>query len=93
MYVGILEIEIRILDALTLKDKRRVVKSTMDKVRHKFNVSCGEMDHLDMINLSSLGFACVSNNYTHAENMIDKLEEFLRDDYRFEIIEIRRDII
>ena len=46
-----------------------------------------------MINLSSLAFVCVSNSNKHLEERLDKLEHFLEDDFRFEIIESNSEIL
>ena len=48
MIVGIMQVELMIYDAMTLKDKRRVVKSIKDRVAHEFNVSIAEVDALDV---------------------------------------------
>lgn len=93
MYVGVLKIKIKICEAFNLKDKRRVIKSTFDKVSKIYNFSCAEVENLDIINLGSLGFSCVSNSHSHLEERLDQLIKFLDDDYRFEIINLEREII
>ncbi len=92
MYVGVLEVKIRIFDAFTLKDKRQVIKSVLDKSRGKFEFANGEVGEEDLVNLSILGFSCVSNSYSHTERRLERLLNFLEDDYRFEIIEVERKI-
>jgi len=47
MLIGILQIELRIGDALNLKDKRKIVRSLKDKWHHHHNVSVAEVDHLE----------------------------------------------
>ncbi|NLW42517.1 MAG: DUF503 domain-containing protein [Tissierellia bacterium] len=93
MYVGILEVQIKLDEAFTLKDKRQVIKSVFERVKKRHNFSTGEVRDLSLINLSSWGFVCVSNSYSHTEERLNKLEEFLQMDFRFEIIEVRREII
>ena len=39
MTIGVLQLEIGIGDAMSLKDKRRVVKSLKDRIAHGHNVS------------------------------------------------------
>lgn len=92
MYVGVLEVKVKVIDAITLKDKRQVLKSVFDRVRNKFDFSPGEVGEQEMINLSIWGFSCVSNSYSFTEQRLNSLLNFLENDYRFEIIEIRRDI-
>lgn len=93
MYVGILEVRVKVLDSINLKDKRRIFKSVFEKVKHKYNFSTAEVGEEDMINLGNMGFTCVSNSYSHIEDRLNKLESYLDNDFRFEILEIRRDIV
>lgn len=93
MYVGILEVNVKIIDAFNLKDKRQVLRSVFDRVRRKLDFSPGEVGDEAMINLSTWGFSCVSNSYSHVEKRLNTLVNFLEDDYRFEILEVRREII
>ena len=47
----------------SLKDKRQVVKSLLDVIRKKFNVSAVlTLDHLDSHRRAGLAFVCVSND-------------------------------
>ena len=47
MHVGVLQVEISIPDAMSLKDKRQVVKSLKDRIAHCNNVSIAEVGALD----------------------------------------------
>lgn len=50
-----------------LKEKRMVVKSIIDKVKHKFNVSIAEVDDQDLYQSIVIGIACVSSDIKHAQ--------------------------
>lgn len=93
MYIGAVEIRVRILDALNLKDKRKIIKSVFDRVKSRYHFSYGEIKDLEIINLSTWGFSCVSNSYSHCESCVENLINFLEKDFRFEILEIRDEII
>jgi uncharacterized protein len=69
MHVGVLTLRLEITDALTLKDKRHVVHSVLDRVRATFNVSAAEIGSLDNHREALLGFAGVSNDaaYVHGQ--------------------------
>ena len=43
MNVGVLQVEIAIDSARSLKDKRQVVRSVLDRLRSSFNVSAAEV--------------------------------------------------
>jgi hypothetical protein len=47
MTVGILQLELTIEDAMSLKDKRRVILSLKDRIAHGHNVSIAEVGALD----------------------------------------------
>lgn len=93
MYVGILEIKIRISSAFSLKDKRKVLKSLFERVDHRYNVAYSEIDLHDIYNLSVIGFSVVSGSYSQVEKQLNNIVEYLDDDYRYEIIDINRDIL
>ena len=73
MIVGILTIVLSIPGSGSLKDKRRVVRSILDRVRGKFNVSAAEIDRLDSHTTAFLAFACVSNDKALVNRMLDKI--------------------
>ena len=43
MVIGVLQLEIGVPDAMSLKDKRRVIKSIKDRIAHAHNVSIAEV--------------------------------------------------
>jgi uncharacterized protein YlxP (DUF503 family) len=78
MHVGILQVEISIPDAMSLKDKRQVVKSLKDRIAHGHNVSIAEVGALDEHRRSILGVAMVSNDKRYVEGALSKLVDFIR---------------
>ncbi len=61
----------------SLKEKRMVVKSLVEKTKHKFNVSVAEVDCQDVHQSIVIGVACVSNDAVHARQMIDNIADFM----------------
>ena len=78
MHVGILQVEISIPDAMSLKDKRQVVKSLKDRIAHGHNVSIAEVGALDEHRRSVIGMAMVSNDKRYVEGALSKLVDFIR---------------
>ncbi len=64
-------LELHIPQARSLKDKRHVVKSIVDGVRAKFNVSIAELDNLDLHQSATLGVACVANDSAHVHRVLE----------------------
>ena len=90
MIVGVMEIDFLIYDSFSLKDKRRVVKSLIERVKHNFNVSIAEVDNLDKHNFATVGVAVVSNEHTFIDRVFDKLIAFVESNFAVEIVDIRR---
>ena len=78
MTIGVLQLELSIGDAMSLKDKRRVVKSLKDRIAHGHNVSIAEVGALDAHRRSILGIAMVSNDRAYVEGALSKLVDFVR---------------
>jgi hypothetical protein len=78
MTIGVLQVEISITDAMSLKDKRRVVKSIKDRIAHGHNVSIAEVGALDEHRRSILGIAMVGNDGQYIEGALSKLVDFVR---------------
>jgi hypothetical protein len=78
MHVGILQLELSIPEANSLKDKRRVVLSLKDKIAHGHNVSVAEVGALDEHRRCLMGVAMVSNDKRYVEGGLSKLVDFVR---------------
>lgn len=93
MKIGVLQIEISVTDAMSLKDKRRVVKSIKDRIANGHNVSIAEIGALDEHRRSILGLAMVGNDGRYVEGALSKLVDFIRSvpqvsllDYQIEML-------
>ena len=93
MVVGVLTLELAVPGAMSLKDKRRVVKGLKDRLAHRHNISVAEVDALDEHRRAELGVAMVSNDARFVESCLSKIVDevrFTRDaalvDYAIEIL-------
>lgn len=86
MIVGTCEIELIIYEANSLKEKRHVIKSIIERIKSRYNASVAEVDHNDLWNRAVIGVAVVSNNKRLSEEMISKIIDFIDNDERVEII-------
>ena len=78
MVIGVLQLELSIGDAMSLKDKRRVVKSLKDRIAHAHNVSIAEVGALDEHRRSIIGMAMVGNDGRYIEGALSKLVDFVK---------------
>ena len=71
------EVEYMIYDVQSLKEKRSVVKRITKRVQNEFNVSIAEIEFEDLWQRTKLGIATVSNEYVHAEKVIQQVIRFI----------------
>jgi len=77
MNVGVCKISLRLPENLSLKGKRRVLKSITARVGNQFNVSIAEVDDQDLWQLATLGICCVSNNKRYTNEVLSKVVNFI----------------
>lgn len=80
MHIGLLTLYLSIDQADSLKDKRRVVKSLVERLRRKFNVSVAEVDDLDVWRRATIGVAVVSNDAKFANQVLNKVADHVEND-------------
>ena len=76
----------------SLKEKRRVVVSLKDRLRHRFNVSVAETGHQDVLTRAEITAALVSPDRRFAESVLDKLEHLLMTESRSIVTRTERTI-
>lgn len=82
MVVGTCKVVLMIDDAFSLKEKRHIVKSIIERVKSRFNASISEVDMNDKWQRATLGIACVSNEAGHADSMLANIVNFIENDGR-----------
>ena len=73
MKLGILQFELLIHDASSLKDKRRVVKSFKDRIHRAHLVSVAEVGDHSLWNRATIGVAAVSSDGQHLHQVLDRI--------------------
>jgi len=73
--VGVLTLELRIEHAHSLKEKRHVVRSLVEKLRGKFNVSVAEIEDQDVHNSAVIAAAIVSASRDFAAQVLAAVEQ------------------
>lgn len=85
--------ELRIGDALNLKDKRRIMRSLKDKWHHHHNVSTAEVDHLDNPQHALMGITMVGTDARRLESSLSKLVEHAKRERYAELLDYQIEII
>lgn len=93
MVIGICKVVLSIGDAFSLKEKRSVVKSLINRVKSKYNASIAEVDSNDAWKSAVLGIACVTNETAHADSMMSDIVDFIDRDGRAILMDYSTEII
>lgn len=93
MVIGTCRIELSLPESSSLKDKRRVIVSLLERMRHKFNVSAAEVDGQDLWQRAVIGVAMVSNETRHCSEVLSRVVRWIESsgeallvDYQVEIL-------
>ena len=84
------ELTFYIPQAVSLKDKRQVRRSLIEKTRHKFNVSIAEIGTQDVVQTLTIGIAIVSGDAAHRQNSIDEIIRFMEAHTDAELVSIEQ---
>ena len=92
MIIGTVAIHIHLHGIGSLKDKRRIVKSLVERLKSRFNFSVAEVAAQNSKIRAVIGIATVANDATFVNRAIDKVIEFVRRDGRFYMGNVNREI-
>lgn len=93
MVIGILQVELTIDGAQSLKDKRRVVASLKDRLHREHQVSVAEVGTQDVHRTATLGMALVSTDVPHCQSVLDGILNKLRGGRGFVLADHRIEIL
>ncbi len=91
MVVVVISWELSIPASASLKDKRSVIRSLKDRIRHKYNVSIAETRHQDVWTRAELTVALVATDRRFADSVADSVDRFVAEHGRCVVMTTRRD--
>lgn len=92
--VGVAHVTIYLDDSFSLKDKRQVIRSITARVRNKFNAGIAEVADLDDMRVATLGIVCISNQASHADEMLATIVQFIERNLELGVVgEIETELI
>ena len=77
MYTLSAKLTFHIPHAASLKDKRQVTRSVIDKSRQKFNAAIAEVATQDAHQTLTIGVAVVSDEFSHAQNALEEIIRYM----------------
>ncbi len=93
MVVGVLRVRLGIYEALSLKDKRRVVKSLKDRLGSRHNISIAEIDDLDRRQAATLGLTMIANDARFVESSLSKIVDEIRNFRRASLLDFEIELL
>ena len=91
MHVEAAKLTFTIPHAASLKDKRQVRRSLVDKTRQRYNASVAEVATQDVYQTLTLGIAVVSGEVAHARRSLDEIVRFMEEHTDAELISIDKE--
>lgn len=93
MVVGIGKITFRLVHCHSLKEKRKIVKTIINRTRNTFNVSMAEVELNDVHQRAAVGFALVGNDRRKINSKIDKIMESIENLQLADVIDTDMEIM
>ncbi|ADQ14310.1 DUF503 domain-containing protein [Halanaerobium hydrogeniformans] len=69
----------------SLKDKRHIIKSLLQKSKNKFNVAAAELESQDYLQTAVIGVVTVGNDYRYLQSIMDKYLDFIDTFHEFSV--------
>lgn len=89
--VVVLTWQLAIPGCRSLKEKRSAVRSLVQRMRSRFNVSVAETDMQDLHDRTEITASLVSSDGRQAESLTDRLDAFVAEHGRFLLVSFHRD--
>ena len=91
-HCGVFTIELRFPEAQTLKDKRQVLHSLLDRLAARFNLSVAETDGNDLHQRAAIALACVANSPEHCREVLDKALALVESEPRAMVLSVEKEV-
>ena len=93
MVVGLLQIEVHLPSARSLKDKRSVLKSLKDQLRGRFNVAVAELNPSEKWQRATIGVSALGDARPYVEGLLREATEWLRMTRLVEFIRVEEEYL
>lgn len=93
MFVGVLRLVLFLPAPGSLKSKRHLIRSAIDRIRSRFNVSIAEVAENDLWQRSVLGVTAVGNDHAFVNEVLDKVAGLVASMHGGQILVTGRDLV
>ncbi|MCL1873750.1 MAG: DUF503 domain-containing protein [Clostridiales bacterium] len=88
MFITSAKLTFYIPHSTSLKDKRQVRRSLIDKTRQRFNVSVAEVDTQDIWQTLTIGIALVSSDASFGQRSLAEIIRFMEEEANAELTSV-----
>jgi uncharacterized protein len=92
VFVGVLRLTLHLPEPGSLKSKRHLLRSAIDRVKARFNVSVAEVADNDLWQRSVVGVSAVGNDHAFVNEMLDKVADFVANVHGGQVLVLDRTI-
>jgi hypothetical protein len=93
MIIGTMKLTLYAPWVHSLKEKRMASKSICGKAAAKFNISISEVEDQEIHQRITIGIACVTNDVSHCDSILDNVLKFIENNTEAEVIKIEREMV
>ncbi len=93
MIILCMKVKLRASWVHSLKEKRMVVKSIVQRLKNKFNISVSEIEEQDIHKTIVIGIAGVCANSAQCDSTMESILDFIEDNTDAEMIDIEKEEI
>jgi len=92
MKIAVLKIKLYAPWVHSLKEKRMVVKSLLERIRNRFRVSAAEVEDQDIHQSVVIGVAAIVPHSAQADSLMDEIVSFVEQNTEAEIVKEEREM-
>lgn len=93
MNILFMEVTLRASWVHSLKEKRMIVKSIVQRLKNKFNISVSEIDEQDVHQTIVIGIVGICANAAQSDSTMENIITFIESNTDAEIIDIQKEDI
>ena len=93
MVIGLCRLELLLHGNFSLKGKRQVVKSVVERARKRFNISVAEVEDQYLWQKAVLGICTVSNDRQRVNSILDQVLNFIENTNLAEVTDSQIEIM
>ena len=93
MVIGVCQLELFLHENFSLKGKRQVLRSIVQRARKKFNISIAEVEGQDLWQKAVLGICAVGNDRQWVNSILDQVINFIENTQLTDVADSQIEII